>query len=84
MLLLFGKSLDHPKLLGMVYLTPQTMKRSNLPPELSKTVYFTPGQFWTAVATVTELYVHCVDLLMWSPIKLYFLFYDFSVIYYVF
>jgi hypothetical protein len=29
--------------MGVVYLTPQTMKRTNLPPELSKTVYFTPG-----------------------------------------
>ena len=32
----------------------------------------------------TILYVHCVDLLMWSPTKLDFLFYDFSVIYYDF
>ena len=32
----------------------------------------------------TILYVHCVDLLMWSPTKLDFPFYDFSVIYYVF
>ena len=27
------------------------------------------------------LYVQCVDLLMWSPTKLNFLFYDFSMIY---
>ena len=32
----------------------------------------------------TVLYVHCVDLLMWSPTKLDFPFYDFSVIYYDF
>jgi hypothetical protein len=32
----------------------------------------------------TILYVHRVDLLMWSPIKLDFLCYDFSVIYYDF
>ena len=32
----------------------------------------------------TILYIHCVDLLMRSPIKLDFLFYDFSVIYYNF
>ena len=30
------------------------------------------------------LYVQCVDLLMWSPTKLKFLFYDFSVIYNIF
>jgi hypothetical protein len=30
------------------------------------------------------LYIHCVDLLMWSPTKLNFLFYDFFVIYYDF
>jgi hypothetical protein len=30
----------------------------------------------------TILYIHCVDLLMWSPTKLDFPFYDFSVIYY--
>ena len=30
------------------------------------------------------LYIHCVDLLMPSPTKLDFLFYDFSVIYYFF
>jgi hypothetical protein len=29
--------------MGVVYLTIQTMKQSNLPPELFKTVYFTPG-----------------------------------------
>ena len=29
------------------------MKPSVLPPELSKTVYFTPGRFSTAVTTVT-------------------------------
>ena len=28
-----------------VYLTPQTIKLSILPPELFKTVYFTPGRF---------------------------------------
>jgi len=32
----------------------------------------------------TILYVHCVDLLMWSPTKLEFSFYDFSMIYYNF
>jgi hypothetical protein len=32
----------------------------------------------------TILYIHCVDLLMWSPTKLDFLFYDFSVFYYDF
>ena len=32
----------------------------------------------------TVLYIHCVDLLMWSPIKLDFSFYDFSMIYYDF
>ena len=32
----------------------------------------------------TILYIHCVDLLMWSPTKLNFLFYDFSMIYYDF
>ena len=30
------------------------------------------------------LYVHCVDLLIWSLTKLNFSFYDFSVIYYDF
>jgi len=30
------------------------------------------------------LYVHCVDLLTWSPTKLDFLFYDFIMIYYDF
>ena len=30
------------------------------------------------------LYVHCVDLLIWSLTQLNFLFYDFSVIYYDF
>jgi len=29
----------------------------------------------------TKLYVYCVDLLVWSLIKLDFLFYDFSVIF---
>ena len=29
----------------------------------------------------TVLYIHCVDLLMWSPIKLDFLFHDFYMIY---
>ena len=32
----------------------------------------------------TVLYIHCIDLLMWSPIKLDFSFYDFSMIYYDF
>jgi hypothetical protein len=32
----------------------------------------------------TILYVHCIHLLMWSPTKLDFPFYYFSVIYYVF
>jgi hypothetical protein len=32
----------------------------------------------------TILYIHCVDVLMWSPTKLDFPFYDFSVIYYDF
>ena len=32
----------------------------------------------------TILYVHCVDLLIWSLTQLDFLFYDFSVIYYDF
>ena len=32
----------------------------------------------------TILYVHCVDLLIWSLIQLDFLFYDFFVIYYDF
>ena len=32
----------------------------------------------------TVLYIHCVDLLMWSLIKLDFSFYDFSMIYYDF
>ena len=30
-----------PLTMGVVYITPSTMKRSDLPPELSKTVYFT-------------------------------------------
>ena len=30
------------------------------------------------------LYVHCVDLLIWSPTQLDFLFYNFSMIYYDF
>jgi len=30
------------------------------------------------------LYVHCVDILMWNPKKLDFVFYDFYVIYYDF
>ena len=30
------------------------------------------------------LYIHCVDLLIWSPTQLDFSFYDFSVIYYDF
>jgi hypothetical protein len=32
----------------------------------------------------TILYIHCVDLLMWSPTKLDFLFYVFYMIYYDF
>ena len=32
----------------------------------------------------TILYAHCIDLLMWSPTKLNFYFYNFSVIYYDF
>ena len=32
----------------------------------------------------TILYIYCVDLLMWSPTKLDFLFYNFSMIYYDF
>jgi hypothetical protein len=32
----------------------------------------------------TILYIYCVDILMWSPTKLDFLFYDFFVIYYDF
>ena len=32
----------------------------------------------------TILYVHCVDLLIWSLTQFDFLFYDFSVIYYDF
>jgi hypothetical protein len=40
-----GKSLDHPNYGGGL-LKPQIMKRSNLSPELSKTVYFIPwGSF---------------------------------------
>ena len=82
------------------------MKPSVLPPELSKTVYFTPwavfsGGFATVLQTKldfpinlnlqkkfvlkhTVLYIHYVDLLMWSPTKLDFSFYDFSMIYYDF
>jgi hypothetical protein len=36
------------------------------------------------VLKYTILYVHCIDMLMWSLIKLDFLFNDFSVIYYDF
>jgi hypothetical protein len=36
------------------------------------------------VLKYTILYIHCVDLLMWSATKLNFPFYDFSVIYYDF
>ena len=32
----------------------------------------------------TILYVQCVDMFMWSPTKLEFLFYDFFMIYYDF
>jgi hypothetical protein len=32
----------------------------------------------------TILYIHCVALLMWSPTKLDFLFFEFSMIYYDF
>jgi hypothetical protein len=39
---------------------------------------------WNFVLKRTILYVHYVDLLMWSLTKLDFLFYDFSVIYYDF
>jgi hypothetical protein len=49
-----GKSLDHLLNYGVVYLTLQTMKLSNLPPELFKTVYFTPWvSFGRRFATVT-------------------------------
>jgi hypothetical protein len=34
------KSKSPPELLTLEHITPRTMKRSNLPPELSKTVYF--------------------------------------------
>jgi hypothetical protein len=48
-----GKSLDHPQLWGGLF-NPQTMKRSNLPPKLSKTVYFIPwDSFIRRFATVT-------------------------------
>ena len=40
--MLVGKSLLHPQLWRVVYITSSTMKRSNLPRELFKTVYFTP------------------------------------------
>ena len=43
--------------------------------------------FFIAVKNIlkhTILYVHCVDLLIWSLTQLNFLFYDFSVIYYDF
>jgi hypothetical protein len=56
-----GKSLDHPPTIGVVYLTPKLWNGLIYLHELSKTVYFAPGQFWTAVcynnhgfATVTE------------------------------
>jgi hypothetical protein len=39
--LFVGKS--PPQLMGVVYFTPQTMKRSNLPPELCKTGQITPS-----------------------------------------
>ena len=37
-----------PQLWGVVYITPSTMKRSNLPHERSKTVYFTLRRFSAA------------------------------------
>ena len=43
--------------------------------------------FFVAIKNIrkyTILYVHCVDLFIWSPTQLDFLFYDFSVIYYDF
>jgi hypothetical protein len=46
------KSRSLPELLTLEHITSWTMKRSNLPPKLSKTVYFTPGWFLTVVATV--------------------------------
>ena len=41
---------------------------------ITKTLYF--------VLKYTILYIHCVDLIMWSPTELDFPFYNFSVIYY--
>ena len=74
-----GKSLLNPPPFIHGLLHPQTMKPSVLPPELSKTVYFTPwAVFSGGFATVTA------GLLTWSPTKLDFLFYDFSMIYYNF
>jgi len=43
------KSTSPPELWGGVYFTPQTMKWSNLPSELSKTIQITPRRFLTAV-----------------------------------
>jgi hypothetical protein len=51
--LTIGKSLDHPPTMGGL-LNPQNIKRSNLPSELFKTVYFTPwDSFKRRFATVT-------------------------------
>jgi hypothetical protein len=49
----YWKKSRSPPTMGGGLLNPQTMKRSNLLPELSKTVYFTPGGFGRRVATVT-------------------------------
>ena len=50
----FYKSLLNPPPIILGLLHPPTMKPSVLPPKLSKTVYFTPGRFFSGgFATVT-------------------------------
>ena len=51
-----GKSLLNPPPFILGLLHPPTMKPSVLPPEISKTVYFTP---WTAVCYSTSGLLHC-------------------------
>ena len=59
----------------MVYFTPQLWNRLFYPLNFSKPSILPPGQFFSG-GFATVLYIHCVDLLMWSPIKL-----DFSMIF---
>ena len=71
---IFGKSLHHPWTIGWCLLYPRNMKRSNLSPELSKTIQITPAWFlWRFCYTNNSgfdfFFFYLFSLNLWKIIK---------------